>query len=55
MNITERLRLELLIREQISKHGDDFYTELSKVLEKIQNENTIDDLRGRPNLRVWRQ
>ena len=55
MNITERLRLELLIREQIAKHGDDFYTELSKVLEKIQNETTIDDNRGKPTLRVWRQ
>ena len=54
MNITERLRLELIIREQIAKHGDEFYTELSKVLEKIQNETTNDDLRGRPNLRVWR-
>ena len=52
MNITERLRLELLIREQIAKHGDDFYTELSKVLEKIQNETTIDDNRGKPTLRV---
>ena len=52
MNITERLRLELVIREQINKHGDDFYTELSKVLEKIQDENTNDDPRGRPNLRV---
>ena len=53
MNITERLRLELVIREQINKHGDDFYTELSKVLEKIQDENTTDnDPRGRPNLRV---
>lgn len=54
MNITERLRLELLIREQITKHGDEFYTELSKVLEKIQNETTIDDHRGKPTLRVWR-
>ena len=52
MNITERLRLELVIREQINKHGDDFYTELSKVLEKIQDETTNDDPRGRPNLRV---
>lgn len=49
MNITERLRLELLIREQITKHGEDFYVELAKVLEKIQNENTTDnDPRGKP-------
>ena len=52
MNITERLKLELLIREQIAKHGDNFYTELSNILEKIQNETTIDDLRGKPNIRV---
>lgn len=52
MTITERLKLELIIREHLDKHGDNFYTELSKVLEKIQNENTIDDLRGKPNIRV---
>jgi hypothetical protein len=53
MNITERLRLELLIREQINKHGDDFYTELSKVFEKIQNEQKIDnDPRGKPTFGV---
>ena len=53
MNITERLRLELLIREQIHNHGDDFYTELSKVLEKIQNEQKIDnDPRGKPTFGV---
>jgi hypothetical protein len=38
MNITERLRLELLIREQITKHGEEFYVELSRVLEKIKLE-----------------
>ena len=54
MNITERLRLELVIREQITKHGDEFYTELSNILEKIQNETTTDDHRGKPTLRVWR-
>jgi hypothetical protein len=54
MNITDKLKLELAIREAHEKHGEDFYTELGKVLEKIQNETTIDDLRGRPNLRVWR-
>jgi plasmid maintenance system killer protein len=52
MNITERLRLEIFIREQHQKYGDEFYNELSRVLEKIQNENTIDDLRGKPNIRV---
>ena len=52
MTLTERLKLELVIREHIDRHGDDFYTELSRVLEKIQNENTIDDHRGRPTLRV---
>jgi hypothetical protein len=38
MNITERLRLELLIREQIAKHGDDFYVELERILSKIVSE-----------------
>jgi hypothetical protein len=52
MTLTERLKLELVIREHLDKHGDDFYTELSKVLEKIQNENTTDDHRGKPTLRV---
>jgi hypothetical protein len=54
VTLTERLKLELLIREHLDAHGDDFYTELSKVLEKIQNENTCDDNRGKPTLRVWR-
>lgn len=49
MTITERLKLELIIREHLDKHGDDFYVELAKVLEKIQNENTTDnDPRGKP-------
>ena len=53
MNITDKLRLELLVREQITKHGEDFYIELAKVLEKIQNENTIDsDPRGKPTFGV---
>ena len=52
MTLTERLKLELVIREHLDRHGDDFYTELSRVLEKIQNENTIDDHRGKPTLRV---
>lgn len=58
MNITERLRLELLIREQLHRHGEEFYTELSRILEKIQNEQVEDiDDRGKPNafsLRGWR-
>jgi hypothetical protein len=41
MNITDKLRLELLIREQIAKHGDDFYVELGRVLEKIKLEDDI--------------
>jgi hypothetical protein len=53
VNITERLKLELTIREHIDKHGDEFYTELANILEKIENENTTDnDPRGKPNLRV---
>ena len=51
MNITERLRLELLIREQIAKHGEDFYTELSRVLEKIQNENNLSSVAIESNQR----
>ena len=48
MTITDRLRLELFLREQLSKHGDQFYVELAKLLEKIQLEQ--EDLRGKPNL-----
>lgn len=46
MTITDRLRLELFLREQLSKHGEDFYLELAKLLEKIQLEQ--EDLRGKP-------
>lgn len=49
MTITDRLRLELFLREQLSKHGEDFYLELAKILEKLQNEQDTDS-RGRPNL-----
>jgi hypothetical protein len=53
MTITEKLRLEVYIREQHQKHGDDFYVELAKVLEKIQNEQKIDnDPRGKPTFGV---
>jgi len=49
MTITDRLRLELFLREQLGKHGEAFYTELAKILEKIQNETTDIDTRGKPN------
>lgn len=38
MTLTERLKLELVIREHIDKHGDDFYTELERILSKIESE-----------------
>jgi len=38
MTLTEKLRLEVYIREQHQKHGDDFYTELARVLAKMNNE-----------------
>ena len=38
MNITDKLRLELLIREQIAKHNEDFYFELERILTKISSE-----------------
>jgi hypothetical protein len=38
MTLTEKLRLEVYIREQHQKHGDDFYTELAKILAKLNNE-----------------
>lgn len=47
MTITDKLRLELFLREQLTKHGDDFYLELAKILEKLENENL--DTRGKPN------
>lgn len=50
MNVTDKLRLELFLREQIQKHGEDFYTELAKLLERLQNEEMVNDLRGKPNL-----
>lgn len=48
MTITDKLRLELFLREQLTKHGDLFYMELAKLLEKIQVEQ--EDLRGKPNI-----
>jgi hypothetical protein len=50
MNITDRLKLELFVREQFASHGEDFYTELAKILEKLNNEYVEDiDTRGKPN------
>jgi hypothetical protein len=54
MTLTQRLKLELVIREHIDAHGELFFTELGNILEKIQNEKNIDDPRGKPCLRVWR-
>jgi hypothetical protein len=47
MTITERLRLEVFLREQHQKHGDDFYTELAKVLAKLEDEVLAVDPRTR--------
>ena len=38
MTITDRLRLELLIREQLKQHGNEFYTELAGILTKLEFE-----------------
>lgn len=46
MTITDRLRLELFVREYLKEHGDEFYTELAKILERIENEEV--DTRGKP-------
>ncbi len=51
MKITDKLRLELMIREQLKQHGNEFYTELARILEKIQNETDI-DTRGKPSLSI---
>jgi len=42
MTITDKLRLELWLREQIKQHGDEFYTELARILERIDDENCVD-------------
>jgi hypothetical protein len=47
MTLTEKLRLEVYIREQHQKHGDDFYTELARVLAKMNNEALAIDPRTR--------
>jgi len=41
MTITERLKLELMIRENLDQHGDEFYTELARIIEKIQLEEQV--------------
>jgi hypothetical protein len=38
MTITEKLKLELLIREHAERHGSNFYVELERILSKIQSE-----------------
>lgn len=48
MTIADKLRLELLVREHLTRHGDEFYTELARILSKIQMEQL--DMRGKPNL-----
>jgi hypothetical protein len=52
MNITDKLRLELLIREQISNHGEDFYIELERILSKISSEENQVPPRGQARFRV---
>jgi len=52
MNITDKLRLELLIREQIAKHNEDFYIELERILSKIQSEEQEITPTGRSRMRV---
>jgi hypothetical protein len=38
MTLTEKLKLELVIREHLDRHGEDFYTELERILSKLQSE-----------------
>lgn len=53
MTLTERLKLEVFIREQIELHGDSFYEELAKILARIDNEHAESvDGRGKPNFVV---
>lgn len=47
MTLTEKLRLEVYIREQYQKHGADFYTELAKVLAKLDDDVLVADPRTR--------
>lgn len=52
MNITDKLRLELLVREQINKHGEDFYIELERILSKIATEEQQVPPVGRARMRI---
>jgi len=52
MNITDKLRLELLIREQITNHGEDFYIELERILSKISSEENQITPTGRSRMRI---
>ena len=53
MNLTQKLKLELLIREQLEQHGEEFYIELARILSKIEHEQTESvDGRGKPNFVV---
>jgi hypothetical protein len=52
MNITDKLRLELLVREQITKHGEEFYLELERILSKIATEDEQIPPTGRARMRV---
>lgn len=55
MKITDKLRLELMIREQLKQHGDEFYAELEKILQKILVEQEVEDSRGKPNLVIMQK
>jgi hypothetical protein len=41
MTVIQRLKLELVIREHIDQHGDEFYEELARILDKIQLEDQV--------------
>lgn len=38
MTITQRRRIELFVKQQLEDLGDEFYTELARVLERIQGQ-----------------
>jgi len=39
MTITQRRRIELFVKQQLEELGDEFYTELARVLERIQSQD----------------
>ena len=49
MTLTERLKLELYLREQIEQHGDSFYVELESVLKKLNPEPEYVDADNKVN------